>query len=83
MKADTRQDLKEMKEYWQKESGSSQSEVGAAYAKIHIDELDELEGIIESDCSMCANYDGFGQCLEHGNNLREHCAEYKNLCYDK
>jgi hypothetical protein len=33
--------------------------------------------MLQSDCIDCKLYDGFGQCLEHGNNLVENCRDYK------
>ena len=32
--------------------------------------------MLQSDCINCKFYDGFGQCLEHGNNLIENCNDY-------
>lgn len=33
--------------------------------------------MLQSDCINCKFYDGFGQCLEHGNNLIENCKDFK------
>ena len=33
--------------------------------------------MLQSSCVGCKHYDGFGQCLEHGNNLVENCKDYK------
>jgi len=32
--------------------------------------------MLQTDCINCKWYDGFGQCLEHGNNLVENCKDY-------
>ena len=36
-----------------------------------------INTIAESNCFMCMNYDGFGQCIEHGDNLLKYCRDYK------
>ena len=33
--------------------------------------------MLQSNCIECKNYDGFGQCLEFGNNLVENCKMFK------
>lgn len=39
-------------------------------------EKDIERELLQIDCLDCANYDGFGQCIEHGNNLNENCVDY-------
>lgn len=33
--------------------------------------------MLQSDCTDCKLYEGFGQCYEHGNNLIENCKDYR------
>ena len=32
---------------------------------------------LQSDCTDCKLYEGFGQCYEHGNNLIKNCNDYR------
>ena len=34
--------------------------------------------MLQSDCVECKWYDGFGQCLEHGDKLVDGCADFCN-----
>lgn len=34
--------------------------------------------MLQTDYINCKFYDGFGQCLEHGNSLVENCKDYIN-----
>ena len=33
--------------------------------------------MLQSDCTDCKLYEGFGQCYEHGNDLIENCKDYQ------
>ena len=33
--------------------------------------------MLQSDCTDCKLYEGFGQCYEHGNDLIENCKDYR------
>lgn len=33
--------------------------------------------MLQSDCTDCKFYEGFGRCYKHGNNLIEDCKDYR------
>lgn len=33
--------------------------------------------MLQPQCAECKRYDGFGQCLEHGNRLFENCEDFE------
>lgn len=33
--------------------------------------------MLQSDCTDCKFYEGFGQCYHHGNDLIENCNDYR------
>ena len=42
---------------------------------------DEVEQplILQCDCVECSLYDGFGQCLEHGDMLKDNCEDFSQI----
>lgn len=37
--------------------------------------------ILQCDCVECSLYDGFGQCLEHGDMLKDNCEDFDQIEY--
>lgn len=33
--------------------------------------------MLQPECVDCKLYDGFGQCLEHGNRLKDNCEDFR------
>ena len=38
--------------------------------------------MLQPECVDCKWYDGFGQCLEHGNHLKDNCEDFE-VCFEK
>ena len=36
--------------------------------------------MLQPECVDCKWYDGFGQCLEHGNHLKDNCEDFEVCC---
>lgn len=48
------------------------------YGRKPKDEVEQPQ-ILQCDCVECAFYDGFGQCLEHGNQLKDNCEDFSQI----
>lgn len=46
------------------------------YGRKPKDEVEQPQ-ILQCDCVECSLYDGFGQCLEHGNQLKDNCEDFE------